>query len=425
MALALGYGVSFLLGNDVWFCGRRDGAHGVSDTDHATFTPVRFDPASGTARPVHVCVGDFVWAVAFEDGSVLTNGLSAAPAWFRGRDTSPESMVHSAAMFEGDTVVHMACGEAHVLVVTSSGRVYARGANAAGQLGIGNKTSTREFVRVEFVDVHFPGVSTGGIKSVACGSLHSLALTATGKLYTWGSAARNELGVYLERVQDMCTPIPVGEQALRDVAMVQASAGDAHNAAVDSQGAVWVWGVNLDGQLGLGDCLGQKTPYKLANEQVFEGQLIKAVACGFQHTLALSEQGVVWVWGKGLFGKLGTDTTRSCHSPCKIDASVFEHEKVQVVAGGYQHSACITESRCVYTWGRGVWNEFQANGTVREVPTGLGYGDVAYKQRPSLVCVFGPEGLAFAMCAHPRLGRDSPCKDLCPETVAMILAHVW
>jgi alpha-tubulin suppressor-like RCC1 family protein len=422
MALALSYGVSFLLGKSLWFCGRHKNAYGVNDTntDHVEFTPVRFDPACGTARPVHVSVGAFCWAVAFNDGSVLTQGLSVPPAWFRGRDTTPESMLHLPAVFEGDKIVHMACGDAHVLVVTSLGRVYARGANAAGQLGIGNKANTRDFVHVEFA-----GDSTSGIKSVACGSLHSLALTRTGKLYAWGSAGRNELGVDLERVQNKSTPIRVGEQELRDVAMQQVAAGDAHNAAVDTHGAVWVWGVNMDGQLGTGNRLAQKTPYKLAKDDVFAGEAIKTAACGLQHTLAVSEQGGVWAWGNGLYGKLGTDTTQECHRPCKIDASVFQHEKVQVVAAGYQHSACITETRRVYTWGRGVWKELNANGTVEDVPTGLGHDDDAYVQRPRWVPVFGEQELAFAMCLHRRLGEASPCKDLCPETVAMILGHVW
>jgi alpha-tubulin suppressor-like RCC1 family protein len=422
MALALSYGVSFLLGKGLLFCGGHENAYSVNDTntDHATFTPVRFDPACGTARPVHVSVGAFCWAVAFNDGSVLTQGLSVPPAWFRGQDGHPESMLHLPAAFEGDKIVHMACGDAHVLVVTSAGRVYARGANAAGQLGIGNKTNMREFVHVEFA-----GDSTSAIKSVACGSLHSLALARTGKLYAWGSAERNELGVDLGREEDKSTPIRVGEQALGDVALLQVSAGDAHNAAVDAQGAVWVWGVNMDGQLGTGDCLAQKTPYKLAKEDVFAGEVIEKVACGCQHTLAVSKEGGMWAWGNGVYGKLGTDTTQERYSPCKIDASVFQHEKVQVVAGGHQHSACITESGRVYTWGRGVSRQLNANGTVSNVPTGLGHDDDAYVERPRWVSVLGEEKLAFAMCLHRRLGQDSPCKDLCPETVAMILGHVW
>jgi alpha-tubulin suppressor-like RCC1 family protein len=420
MALALGYGVSFLLGKDLLFCGRRDGAYWVSDTDHATFTRVRFDPACGTAPPVHVCVGSFSWAVAFQNGSVLTQGPSTPPAWFHGRDSFPESMVHLPAVFGGDEVVHIACGDAHVLVVTSSGRVYARGANAAGQLGIGNKTNTREFQRVEFA-----GDGTSGIKSVACGSMHSLALTCTGQLYAWGSGGRNELGLDLERPQDKSTPILVGKQALRDVFMLQASAGDAHNAVIDRDGAVWVWGVNMDGQLGTGDELARRQPHRLAKADVFEGEKIKAVSCGFQHTLAASQQGGVWVWGNGIFGKLGNDTTQGSHSPCKIGAGAFGHEKVQVVAGGYQHSACITESGRVYTWGRGVSRQLNANSTVSNVPTGLGHADDAYVERPRCVPVLGEEKLAFAMCLHRRLGQDTPSKDLCPETVAMILGHVW
>jgi alpha-tubulin suppressor-like RCC1 family protein len=421
MKFALGEQVSFLLGEDLWFCGRNEHAYCVNDTntDHVEFTPVRFDPACGTAPPVHVSVGAFCWAVAFKDGSVLTQGLSVPPLWYRGPNMAPESMLHLPAAFEGDKIVNMACGEAHVLVVTSSGNVYARGANVAGQLGIGNKTNMREFAKVEFADD-----STSGIKSVACGSMHSLALAHTGELYAWGSAAKNQLGVHFERVQDMSTPIRVGEQKLRDVAMVQVSAGNAHNAVVDRQGALWVWGNNMDYQLGTGDRLAKKTPYKLTNEDVFAGEAIKAAACGYKHTLVVSEQGGVWAWGNGMYGKLGTDTTQECHSPRKIDASVFQDEKVQVVAAGYEHSACITESRRVYTWGRGLSRHLNSNGTVGDVPTGLGHDDDEYVQRPRWVSVFGEQELAFAMCMHPRLGEASLCKDLCPETVAMIWGHV-
>ena len=422
MALGLNEQVSFLLGKYLWFCGRNEHAYCVNDTytDDVEFTRVRFDPGCGTAPPVHVSVGAFCWAVAFEDGSVLTQGLSVPPMWYRGPNMAPESMLHVPAAFEGNKIVHMACGEAHMLVVTSSGRVYARGANVAGQLGIGNKTNMREFAKVEFADD-----STADIKSVACGSMHSLALARTGELYAWGLAATNQLGVDLERLKDMSTPIRVGEQELRDVAMVQVSAGNGHNAAVDTQGALWVWGNNMDGQLGTGDRLSQKTPYKLAKEDVFAGEAIKAAACGYKHTLAVSEQGGVWAWGNGMYGKLGTGTTQECYSPCKIDARFFEGEKVQVVAAGYEHSACITESRRVYTWGRGLARHLNADGTVGDVPTGLGHDDDEYVQRPRWVPVFGEKELAFAMCMHPRLGEASLWKDLCPETVAMILGSVW
>ena len=69
--------------------------------------------------------------------------------------------------------------------------------------------------------------------------------------------------------------------------------------------------------------------------------------------------------------------------------------------------------------------QLNANCTVSNVPTGLGHDDDVYVERPRWVPVLGGEKLAFAMCLHPRMGQDSPCKDLCPETVAMILGHVW
>lgn len=64
-------------------------------------------------------------------------------------------------------------------------------------------------------------------------------------------------------------------------------------AIVDS-GEVYVWGYNGNGQLGLGSSGNQPTPCRVA---ALQGIHVQWVACGYTHTLVLTDEGQVYAWG--------------------------------------------------------------------------------------------------------------------------------
>ncbi|MCL2013984.1 MAG: RCC1 domain-containing protein, alpha-tubulin suppressor, partial [Oscillospiraceae bacterium] len=78
------------------------------------------------------------------------------------------------------------------------------------------------------------------------------------------------------------------------------SAGDTHTAALKSDGTVWAWGNNEDGQLGDGTTTDRRTPVQVQNLTN-----VMAVSAGDGHTTVLKNDGTVWSWGSDWYGQLG------------------------------------------------------------------------------------------------------------------------
>ncbi len=70
------------------------------------------------------------------------------------------------------------------------------------------------------------------------------------------------------------------------------------------------------------------------------------------HTLALTSEGQVFSWGDGDYGKLGHGNTSTQKYP-KLIQGVLLGKVAVCVSAGYRHSACVTEDGQLYTWGEG------------------------------------------------------------------------
>ena len=88
----------------------------------------------------------------------------------------------------------------------------------------------------------------GGWVAVAPGWQSSAALGRDGALWSWGDNRLGMLG--LDDMTHRLEPFPVSEGSR----WITVAAGLAHVLAIDDEGYLWAWGDNLDGQLGLGPC---------------------------------------------------------------------------------------------------------------------------------------------------------------------------
>ena len=77
---------------------------------------------------------------------------------------------------------------------------------------------------------------------------------------------------------------------------------------------------------------------------------VVCVACGSRdaQTLAATENGALWAWGDGSFGKLGKGDTAGSHTPLKV--KVFNTEEIAQLECGAQFSMMLTKDGKVYTW---------------------------------------------------------------------------
>src|SRR6185295_1942918 len=136
-------------------------------------------------------------------------------------------------------VVAVSGGLLHTLALSADGSVWAFGDNEQGQLGWSDALPSR-------VPRKVPGVS--GITAIAAGGFHSLAFSASdGSLWAWGSNSSGQLGIAPgDEPVRVPTRVPIAEP------LVAIAAGGDHTLALDASGQLWSWGANNYGQLGDG-----------------------------------------------------------------------------------------------------------------------------------------------------------------------------
>jgi alpha-tubulin suppressor-like RCC1 family protein len=105
--------------------------------------------------------------------------------------------------------------------------------------------------------------------------------------------------------------------------------------AVKTDGTLWSWGVNNSGQLGDGSTTSRSSPGTVAGG----GTTWKQVACGYRHALAIKTDGTLWSWGLNDNGQLGTGDTTNRSSP----GSVVSNSTWKQVACGYKFSLGLAE----------------------------------------------------------------------------------
>ena len=120
------------------------------------------------------------------------------------------------------------------------------------------------------------------------------------------------------------------------------SAGTNHSLARTASGALYGWGQNTSGQLGLGNTTNKTTPTLVSGLT-----LDRLLSAGGTHSLGLRDDGVLLAWGLNSSGQLGDTTTAMRTSPVVVQGPAI----VALVAGGGTHSAAVTPDGHVWTWG--------------------------------------------------------------------------
>ena len=64
---------------------------------------------------------------------------------------------------------------------------------------------------------------------------------------------------------------------------------------------------------------------------------MSTVACGYDHTLVVTEEGEMWAWGKGAQGRLGLNDEQRRLVPTRVDPKHFAHSPISAVAAGESH----------------------------------------------------------------------------------------
>ena len=287
-------------------------------------------------RVASVAAGHHHTLALSADGAVYSFGDGGYGELGHG-DREVQHAARRVAALEGERVTEVACGFCCSLALTDTGRAYSWGGSAFGPLGHGDEEDQPAPRRIE---------ALAGIRiwAVAAGKFHCLAVTDAGALYSWGDAYHGQLGHGYRVTQ----PTPRRVEELINVRVTAVAAGDSHSMAVSGAGALYTWGAGWGWGLGHGDVQPQWLPKVV---EALGAVVVRAVAGGESHSLALSEVGEVYSWGGGGHGQLGHGDEEDQRKPLRVEG--LGGVRVCAVAAGACHSLAVDSDGAAYGWGYG------------------------------------------------------------------------
>ncbi|KAK8730688.1 hypothetical protein OTU49_007871 [Cherax quadricarinatus] len=221
--------------------------------------------------------------------------------------------------------------------------MYCWGSTVNGELGVG-APEVEQLTLPSFMDFS----KSWNVKQVASGLMHSLILTEEGLVYSCGNNEVGQLG------QDKITRKPEQIDDLQNYSIVQVAAGDQHSIALTSWGLIYAWGANEFGQLGINSTEWHTPTPKLVKSLARKHSL--QIACGSNHTLALTSDGDLYSWGQNNMGQLGLGHKEGPQKEPALVKSLVGSPLVLITAGGH-HSAALTHGGFLLTWGSNKYGQ--------------------------------------------------------------------
>ncbi|XP_062436026.1 probable E3 ubiquitin-protein ligase HERC4 isoform X4 [Rhea pennata] len=272
-----------------------------------------------------------------DDGTVYTCGCNDLGQL--GHEKARKRPEHVGAL-DAQNIVAVSCGEAHTLALNDKGQVYAWGLATDGQLGL---PGTEECIRVPR---NIKSLSEIQIVQVACGYYHSLALSKGSEVFSWGQNKYGQLGLGYE-YKKQTSPHVI--KSLLGIPFAQIAAGGAHSFVLTLSGAIFGWGRNKFGQLGLNDDNDRYVPTLLKSLRT---QKVVHICCGEDHTAALTKEGGVFTFGAGGYGQLGHNSTSHEINPRKV-FELMGSVVTQITCGRQHTTAFVPSSGRIYSFGLG------------------------------------------------------------------------
>ncbi len=250
----------------------------------------------------------------------------------------------------GNRWVSVVGGELHTVALKSDGTLWTWGYNYYGQLGDGTTISKDVPTQI--------GISNKWM-SISAGRYYTLALQSNGTLWTWGSNNSGQLGD--GTLANKSTPQRIRESNRDWLRVVQ---GQSHTIGLKSDGTLWAWGQNDQGQLGDGTNVSKSTPIQVGTDDNWI-----SVAAGFRFSIALKSDGTLWTWGRNNKGQLGDGTTTNKNIPTQIGADT----KWVSIVGGQAHTVALKSDGTLWAWGDNSSNQL-GDGSIQDtnVPIQIG-----------------------------------------------------
>jgi len=219
-------------------------------------------------------------------------------------------------------------GNTHSLAITVDGKLFAWGINTFGQLGI-NETINRSSP----VQLTVSGVSSWIM--ISAGINHSMAVSETNILYSWGQNNTGQLGD--ETTINKSLPVQIGSGSWSQI-----SAANSSSSAINNLGELYTWGAGTGFVLGNGTSINRSLP-----TQVATGTSWSQISMGVNHSLALTDNFRLFSWGLNNLGQLGINNTVNRSLPVQV-GSLSNYASI---SAKQDSSGAIDSAGQLFTWG--------------------------------------------------------------------------
>jgi alpha-tubulin suppressor-like RCC1 family protein len=250
------------------------------------------------------------------------------------------------------TVAEVSVGNQHTCARKTDGTLWCWGSDVYGQIGDGSTTSPKSTVQVTAL-----GTS---VAQVAAGQLHTCARKTDGTLWCWGSNGNGQLGD--GTTTQRTSPVQVTSLG---TSVASVAVGYAFTCAVKTDATVWCWGYNALGQLGDGSVTQRVLPVQVTTL----GAATAQISVGYYHGCARKTDGTLWCWGYNGYGQIGDNTTTTRKLPVQVTSLGAVVAQVSV---GNWHSCARRTDGTLYCWGYNYGGQVGDGTTVqRPLPTSV------------------------------------------------------
>ena len=259
----------------------------------------------------------------------------------------------------GKNIVEIQCSYSKIIALDSEGKVYTWGYN------LGDGTNENSNVPICISDI--PGNALNGkdIKIIHCNNSTTIVLDSEGKVYTWGENSRGQLGNGTNEssnapicISDIPGNVLNGKHIIKAECYIDYQGRGYTTIALDSEGKVYTWGYNGNGQLGNGAEAGYDSynsqPQCISDipENVLNGKNIKEIQYCANTLVALDNEGKIYTWGNN-GGSLGNGTDEDSNEPICISdmpGNVLNGKNIKEIYNAVTKVGIDNEKK-VYIWG--------------------------------------------------------------------------
>ena len=268
-------------------------------------------------------------------------------------------------------VTQAAGGEDVTLAVTSTGQLYSFGNNVRGELGREIDDGGADVARPTPSQIALPGP----VRQAAAGEFQGLAITSDDRLFSWGENNFGQLGVPTNAGTENGVGTPAQVPLTHTGRFVAIAAGGEHTMVLTSTGEVFSFGNDRYGQLGrAAGATGFDPSPALVRFPGLTGTIV-AIAAGREHSLALSSTGQLYAFGDNRSGRLGRaandGTDAANQTPARVTLPAKAGSIIQIAAGA-DYSLALTSSGTLFGFGDNNYGQLGStrnNGTDNPNPT--------------------------------------------------------